>query len=480
MVVAKALPAHALAMRRRLRSATLLSTAWRAHWPLAVVLVVAVFLRVLSAVAFRPALFYPDSNGYIEHAFLHAPFAFGALRPSGYSAIIRALSLAGRDLAVITSLQHVASLTVGVLTYLLARRAGARRILATLASGMVLLDAYGIALSQHILSEAFFGLMVVGALFFATRKKAHVGLIATVIAGLLLSLATLTRPVALAVLPCWLAYLALRTRRPVVVVVAVLAATIPLLGYAAVWHSRGGPFALTQSDGWFLYGRVGQIVDCRGLSVDPTLRPLCVTPSEARTRGPNYWLWDHTSPVNARLGPLLADFPNLNERLKGFSLAMVWHRPLPYTDLVGKDTLKALGFGHIGTEPAVTFSTDPAANALIPHVEEWYPGFRPRAHPLSGVMRSYERIFHIRRGMLGLSALFCIGALALVLFRRPRHRDWDLPVVGLLTASGLALIVLPAVTAGSEVRYGVPAAPLLFAAAAIGAEAFVPHRYGES
>ena len=443
---------------------------------MAVLLVAATSLRVLSAVAFRPALFFPDSNGYIEHAFLHAPFAFGALRPSGYSAIIRVLSLAGRNLAVITSLQHLASLTVGVLTYLLARRAGARRLLATLASGVVLLDAYSIALSQHILSEAFFGLMIVGALFLTTRKKAHVGLGVVALAGLLLAFATLTRPVALAVVPCWLAYLALRTRRPVVVAVAVLAATMPLLGYAAAWHSRGGPFALTQSDGWFLYGRIGQIVDCRGLSVDPALRPLCVPPNEARTRGPNYWLWDHASPVNANLGPLLADFPHLNERLKRFSLAMVWHRPLPYTSLVGKETLKGLGFGHVGLEPAVTFSTDRAANALIPHVEEWYPGFRPRAHPLSGAMRSYEGVFHLRRWMLGLSVLLCIGALMLVLFRRPRHRDVDLWVMGLLGASGLALIVLPAVTAGVEVRYGVPAAPLLLASAAIAAEAFVPRR----
>lgn len=109
-------------------------------------LVAATSLRVLSAVAFRPALFYPDSNGYIEYAFLHAPFAFGAL-PQRLLGHIQVLSLAGR----ITSLQHLASLTVGVLTYLLARRAGARRFLATLASGVVLLDAYSIALSQHIL-----------------------------------------------------------------------------------------------------------------------------------------------------------------------------------------------------------------------------------------------------------------------------------------------------------------------------------------
>ena len=85
------------------------------HWAIALVLVLAATVRVVAAIAYRPAIFFGDSWAYLDLAYRGDPVGFAPDRPSGYPLLIDLLSVAGRSLAAITTAQHLAGLAVGVL-----------------------------------------------------------------------------------------------------------------------------------------------------------------------------------------------------------------------------------------------------------------------------------------------------------------------------------------------------------------------------
>src|SRR5215212_4933857 len=119
------------------------------------VVLLAVGVRVATSVAYGPALFFPDSVGYIQTAFADDPVGFAPARPSGYSLVIRAVGDLGGSLDTITLLHHLAGLLLGALVYVLVLRLGGGRLLATVVAAVVLLDAYAIALEQHVMAESF-------------------------------------------------------------------------------------------------------------------------------------------------------------------------------------------------------------------------------------------------------------------------------------------------------------------------------------
>src|SRR4051812_23945649 len=127
-----------------------------ARHPLLPVLVVAAGLRLATAIAFRPALFFPDSWAYLGAAYTEWPVGFISDRPSGYPLALKALSLLGHNLAVVTTVQHLAGLTTGVLAYTLMVRLGAERWVAAAATAVILLHAHTIALRPHVMAVAVF------------------------------------------------------------------------------------------------------------------------------------------------------------------------------------------------------------------------------------------------------------------------------------------------------------------------------------
>src|SRR4051812_10267554 len=129
-----------------------------ARHPLLPVLVLAAGLRVAAAIAYRPALFFPDSWVYLGAAYTEWPVGFITDRPSGYPLALKALALLGHNLAVVTTVQHLAGLTTGVLAYTLMVRLGVGRWLAAAATAGILFDAYTIAPQQHVLAGGVFSL----------------------------------------------------------------------------------------------------------------------------------------------------------------------------------------------------------------------------------------------------------------------------------------------------------------------------------
>src|SRR5205085_683822 len=167
-------------------------------------------------------------------------------RPSGYPLVIKALSVAGHHLAVITTAQHLAGLAVGLLAYLLLTRAQVPRWLAAAATALITLDLYAITLEQTILSEAFFTLALFGSAYLAISVRPNA--IAIGGSGLLLAAAALMRVAGGFAFPAWLLYLVWKRIGWRPLVVGVVAFAIPLLVYAGVQHHVTGKFGLIEAN----------------------------------------------------------------------------------------------------------------------------------------------------------------------------------------------------------------------------------------
>ncbi len=63
-------------------------------------------LRVGVEIAYRPALFISDSWEYLNIAYSTTPVGTAPSRPSGYPLLLRLLMFPGRDVLLVTVLQH--------------------------------------------------------------------------------------------------------------------------------------------------------------------------------------------------------------------------------------------------------------------------------------------------------------------------------------------------------------------------------------
>src|SRR5205085_756379 len=114
------------------------------------------------------------------------------------------------------------------------------------------------------------------------------------------------KPVALFAVLAWLIWMAWARVGRRAAAAGVVALVIPLLLYSGVHASVTGTFGLTQSDGWFLYGRVGSIATCNGIKVEPAARGLCNRPARAAHEGQSFFMFNHASPAHVALGGVCA------------------------------------------------------------------------------------------------------------------------------------------------------------------------------
>jgi hypothetical protein len=440
----------------------------RAHWPLLVVLAIAAAVRVAVAVAYRPAIFFGDSWAYLDLAFGAVPVGFAPDRPSGYPLMIDLLSLFGRELGAITTAQHVAGLATGVLVYALLLRLHLPRWLATAGAAVVLLDAYAIALEQQILAEAFFTIALVASLFLVAGRDR--GTIALAASGALLAAAATMRTAALFAVPVWALYVVWAHRRPRLVLPAALGLVVPLLAYAS-WHAADtGRFGLTQADGWFLYGRVGEIADCGDAQIPAAARPLCNRNQRDRREGAAYHIWNADGPARRTFGGMSTD-PDTqarsNDALGGFARAIIRDRPGRYAELVLHDFVRYFTPGARSRGNSDLAVALPQFGRLVRRNEiardRWFPGFVPHVHPPAKRVRDYHERVHTPRPLMGALAIaalveLALAAAAFALRRRPPPRRRE---VFLLAGAGLAMLLGTAATSEFVLRYLIPVVPLL-------------------
>lgn len=436
------------------------------NWPLVLVLAAALAIRIAAAIAYRPALFVSDSWGYLAMA-SKFPVSIAPTRPSGYPFLIELIPGLGPSVTSLTLLQHLAGLVVAVVVYALLVRQGVGRLLATLAAAVIALDGYLLALEQHVLSEAFLTLFITVSFYLAVAGRRT---IATACAsGLLLAFACLMHPDAVFLAPPWLVYMLFAYRGARARVVAVSALVLPVAIYAGLHGAKTGEFGLTQSEGWFLYGRVAQIADCTKLATPPPAwRGLCVS-SGAPVRTPIFYVWDRSSPTHQTLGGISSDPArqrHTNTTLRGFALSVIAGRPAAYSQLVLSDFLRYFEPWRGAQSDDYETTALPRAGPYDAHVDpqqraHWVPDYVGVAHPPANALNRYRHWIHLPRVLLA-ALVFCSLLWLVLRAAMPRRlASANTAAIAVLVAAGLFKLLGSVATADFAVRYLVPVAPLL-------------------
>jgi len=459
--------------RRRSRLGDVTEIA-REHWMLTVLLVVGIAIRVLTMIAYAPALFFPDSWGYVASAFSKSSVVgLPGLRPIGYSVLIRVLTLPGRGMTQLVAIQHLSGLLVGVAIYAVLLHLRLPRWAAAAAAALVLLDGYAITLEQYVMADTFFTPMLLATVLLLAwpalqsndgprrRSPAFVSPRRAAVAGLLLAVTALEREAAIFVVPALIVYL-LWTRadwRPVVALIVAIA--IPLSTYAALVDHKYHVFGITAASGWTLYGRVAGFANCNGAGVQLAAQPLCETTAqrESHPRDPTWYIWE-SSPARRLFHPNTASIEQsarANSILRSFSEAIALHQPLALASATFGDFLRYFTPNATPYADAVSATSlpikagDEAINPVIRRRS--LPGLRPTVQSPAAVVRGYRSVIHVPRPVLAVLAL---AALAAMIMRLPASRE-----IFLIAGSAILLLLGTAATAGFGLRYLMPAVPLL-------------------
>jgi hypothetical protein len=464
------------------------ATRWAgAHWIFLSLLGLGAALRVLTMLGNRPALWFGgDSDIYVTVAAdLHPPNG----RPAGYGLLLWLLR-PFHSFTVVALVQHLLGLAVGILIYALLNRRvptpgstpasqwSLPRWAAALAAAPALLDAYQIQVEHLVMSDAVFGLLIAaGVAQLVWRGTPTIWQCAASL--LLLAFAALTRTVGLPIIILAVAYLIVRRVGWKALAAAVLAASLPLLGYATWFNANHGTFALTGVDGAYLWSRTATFADCRELSVPSEEQALCPdrAPLEIRRSAPaaSQWLWHDWSPLRQMPGDW--DSSETNALARSFALHAITGQPLEYAEAVGRDFLRTFKWNrdaHPGVstvryyEFPVRYKPLPtkhsAASLSTAQVAQKYapmPGTKA-VQPYASWIHDYQKFGFVRGPILGLILL--IGLFGIARRWRTSGRGGLLPWL-----SAITLLVVPPMTADFDHRYVLPAIPLACLAAAMAA-----------
>jgi hypothetical protein len=423
-----------------------------------VFLFLALVLRIIVTLAYRPALMFPDSIDYLERANDLTPMAW---HPLGYSLFLRLLRPIG-DITAVAVMQHLLVVVDGVLLYTLLLRFGLKRWLAALGVAPLLFDAFQLNAEQWVLSEAWFeSLMAAALVVFLWNAKPRVWQCA--VAGLLLAGAAITRfDGAILLLPA-VAYLLLRRVGILRIVTLVLAVVLPIIAYAGWYDSVNGQFTVSADSGLFLYGRVSQIAECKGLSLPSYERPLCPSkPPENRPPG-NWYVSDLSSPARL-LRP--HDGRSVNSILMSFDLTIIEHQPLDLANHAFDDYVRQFQPTHTVpatlAEPNTFFQIGyPSphvmliSNALATLGIKTYFGGPPLSANigLDRFLRDYQKVVYTWGPLLAVAQV--LGLLAVVGVGKARSSGRRAECL-VLWSSGILLFFLTVASFEFSFRYLLP------------------------
>ena len=292
-------PASSFAERTRSERWSRIRAGCGRHRVFLAVFVAGAALRVVTLLAYRPALLYIDSFKYLDN--LHNLDPSG-IDPIGYDALFLRPVLWIGNLATVAATQHAMGLLMGVAIYVVLLRNGVRPWIAAVAAIPVLLDAYQLQIEQNVMSDTLFEALVLGVVVVLcwNRKPGYRALAA---AGALLGVAITVRLVGIPLVVPLVVFAALtgagwvRLRRGAVVV---LAFAIPVLAYASYYDHMTGRFAITTTDAGAIYARAVVIVDCPSLSLPSYERVLCPKEPIGKRPGDRY---AHDGRLLARIRP---------------------------------------------------------------------------------------------------------------------------------------------------------------------------------
>ncbi|MEU8275109.1 phospholipid carrier-dependent glycosyltransferase [Microbispora bryophytorum] len=490
-------PLHPVAWAR----AGLPGWARRHRWFL-VVFGLGALLRLVTALGYRPALWFPDSYTYVVTAMRPRP---DLVRPAGYSMFLRLLE-AFHSFALVVTVQHMLGLLVGVMVYVTVRRRGGPSWAAVLACVPVLLDAYQIELEHLLVSDSLFTFLVVGAVCLAMRPPTPRSAAAL---GLVLAAATLTRTVGLPLIAVFALVLLAhgvrgagapaRPGRAVarLTVPFLVAALLPVAGYAGWFYTTYQRVGLVGSNGVFLYARTMAFADCSVMKPPADLAVLCDSRPPASRPASQEYIWNAEAPLPRLPG---ITFTKETDTLAGrFASLAIRSQPLDYLRSMLTELGRSFTLGRPVYPDAETYRyyefpdtvpPPPGRNPAVVGKEfaqryEGGPVTLRISEPFAGLMRAYQDVARLPGTallviLLAPPAAWLVRAGSARTRRPPARRahsnrassnrassnrafsDW-----GIAWATAWALLLVPPATAQFDYRYVLPVVPLACLAAAL-------------
>jgi hypothetical protein len=437
-------------------------------------------LRVLTVLAYQPAILYIDSFSYLDNLGELRP---DRVRPIGYDLILTVLLPFG-GLRAVTLVQHLLGLGIAVMIYRLLLRYGARRWLAALATAPVLLDAYQVQIEHNIMPDVWFQALLLVITWVLTGRGLPSPWQAAG-AGALIGFAVMVRLVGIALLLPALAYLivagslwvSLTGWRRIGLRAAAMSVgfTVLLAGYAGYYRITSGVWGISGASGGVLYGRAATIADCARIPEGTSQRAVCPTEPPGQRFGVDYYVHNPASPA---LRVVLPFGESMDAVQASFARQVFANQPLDLAVAISTDFLK--GFRPVRVDAVNDVPVDRW------HFQTSYPFFgvqelvEARALEFGGVpigvnrtlaklLRGYQLTVGYTPGpLLGLALVVgLLGGFGIGNARRSGIRAAS------LLASGLAVTVLMTAAAFEfSWRYQLPALVLLPMAGALGVTAF--------
>ena len=336
----------------------------RYHWLATALIVAGAVLRVITWMAYHPAIFYIDSIKYLYRGWQGSD-------PLGYKVPLK-IVLAIGDLGTVTALQHLIGLGIGVALYMLLIRRGVNRWLGALAIAPILLDAYQLQAEATIMPDVLFEGMAVAALVILLWKPTANWLM-IVASGLLLGLGATVREVGLWMIAPAVLYLLgsryLRVSRDdwysavLKSCIMCLAFLLPVVTYCSISYANSGHFRLSVKGS--AAGRMAKAADCATLKLPADIQAMCPTPAE-QAYSPDWLEHDWQS-------PLIRGFQGNNrlQLVSVFDHAVERQQPLRVVGSVLADSVRLFELSRVAS-----IATTPISRWQFQHAfQGWTPEF---------------------------------------------------------------------------------------------------------
>ncbi len=337
----------------------------RRHWIASILIAGGIVLRILTEIAYRPAIIYIDTLKYLYDAWPGSD-------PVGYKIPLKLILAVGGNLSVVEAVQHLLGIGIAVALYVVLIRRGAPRWLGALAIAPVLLDAYQLQAEAMIMPDVWFEAMIAAGLVVLLWQKRPT-LITILIGAALLGASTGIRQIGeIMIVPAIILVVALGgglVKIAINVAAVICAFALAIVLYMGASAQLTGHFRISYSSSSLTYGRMAAVVNCATLNVLPPEKLLCPTKQE-QTEGPD-WL-DHSArgPLRTLVDKLPANLvPYRAEIISHFNRAVEEQQPLRVIDGILRDSIKLF---------AVTRTTSPGDTPIWRwQFHAYYPTFKP-------------------------------------------------------------------------------------------------------
>jgi len=447
------------------------------------VLAAGAVLRLITVLGYPGALWFAgDSYVYLGATLRLRP---DLSKSTGYSLFLKVFE-PFHSLTLITVLQHLMGLAIAVMLYVLLRRARVPRIWATLATLPVLFNGFQVELEHMIMADTLVEfLLVLAATILLWRRRPSWP--AVLVAGLLTGYAVTVWSGDLVLPVVFVVFVIVRRMGWRALAAIVAGSAIPVAGYVAWFHSWTGTYALTNSDGFYLYGRASSFANCAVINPPASERYLCLSTPVTKRLPPGTLIW-HIPQVMDKVpgGPVSVAG---NKMLRDFAIRAIEAQPVSYAHVIVNGVVlsvdwKRYDYPSQGTVYDYYFHT--RAQSVPNHV--WIPhktarqdiqaygrqGISRVVKPFAYLMSGYERVFYLYGPLFGLILVMGLGSIIRVTrrpggFRLGRWRagpDAALPS-GLPWACAVVLLVFPIMVADFDYRYVLPVVPFACLAAGL-------------